>query len=87
MKKELTIAEWKEIRAKAKEINTNLGELLELLSGNLNMQDYLKKWQAADKAFDNLRNDLNDIVCGKFPNLPDGEIRHIFYGSEEKNMP
>ena len=87
MKKELTLEQWIEIGNKAKEINTNLGELSMLLSGKLNMQDYLNKWQAADKAFDKLRSQLDDIVCGRFPNLPDGEITHIFYGTDEKVMP
>ena len=84
MKKELTIEEWIEIGNKAKEINTNLSELLNLLSGKLNMQDYLNKWRIADKAFNKLRNDLDNIVCDRFPNLADEEITHIFYGTDKE---
>ena len=87
MKKVLTLEEWNEIGTKAKEINRNLNELCTLLSGRLNLQDYYNKWQAAEKAFDNLRNELNNIVCSTFPNLPDGEITHIFYGTDKKLTP
>ena len=78
MKKELTLEQWTEIGNKAKEINTNLDELSTLLSGKLNLQDYHTKWCSAYKAFDKLRNELDLIVCDKFPNLPDLEIKHIF---------
>ncbi|HEY3373388.1 MAG TPA: hypothetical protein VGK10_21265 [Prolixibacteraceae bacterium] len=84
MKKVLTIAEWTEIGNKAKDINRNLNELCTLLSERLNLQDYYNKWKSADKAFDNLRSQLDDIVCDRFPNLPDREITHIFYGTDEK---
>ena len=84
MKKALNLEEWNEIGTKAKEINRNLAELCTLLSGRLYMQDYLNKWRGADKAFNKLRSQLDDIVCGKFTNLPDGEITHIFYGTDKE---
>ena len=83
MKKEITKEEWKEIGNKAKEINNGYFELFSLLKYKLPKVDYEKRWDAADKAFGKLRSHLDDIVCGKFLDLPDNEIIGIFYGDRK----
>lgn len=84
MKKELTIKEWKEIGIKAKEIRINLDELFTLLNEKLPHGQYLSKWKATDKAVDNMRNHLYDLVSAKFPNLPEKDILYTFFGTLEK---
>jgi hypothetical protein len=83
MKKELTLEEWKKIGDKTKEIRDKFNELSDLLRGRLPKIKYLKQYQSANKAFDVLRSHLDDIVCGKFKDLPDNEITSIFYGMKE----
>jgi hypothetical protein len=84
MKNEPTLEDWKEIGAKAKVVRNNLLDLMTLISGKLPKYQYLKKWDSADKAFDNLRSHLDDIVCNRFTDHPNDEIIHIFYGMDEK---
>ncbi len=83
MKKEMTIQEWKQIGEKAKEVQRNLMDLADLLKGKLSKTVYLNKWFAAEKAFGKLRSHLDDLVCNKFPNIPDREVTHIFYGDDK----
>lgn len=81
--KELSIEEWREIGKKAKEINRTQMDLLNLLSGKFPKSQYLDKWTSASKSFGKLRSHLDDIVCGKFKDLPDREVTSIFYGNDK----
>ncbi|MDD4070441.1 MAG: hypothetical protein PHF05_08355 [Candidatus Izemoplasmatales bacterium] len=82
MKNELTLEEWKEVGKKAKAVKNANHELSLILGKKFNKTVWEKQWFASDKSFGKLRSHLDDIVCGKFQDLPDNEITHIFYGDE-----
>lgn len=83
MSKELTLEEWKEIGQKAKSVHAANHELFLVLRDKFPKTVWEKKWFASDKSFGKLRSHLDDIVCGKFKDLPDHEITHIFYGDND----
>lgn len=82
MKNELTLEEWKEVGEKAKAVHNANHELFLILRERFNKTVWGKKWFASETSFGKLRSHLDDIVCGKFKDLPDNEITHIFYGDE-----
>ncbi len=84
MRKEPTIEEWKKIGAKAKEVRANLNELHMLLSDKLPLYQYENKLDNAEKAFGKLRTHLDNLVINRFPDHPDEEITHIFFGIDER---
>ena len=84
MKKEMTLQEWKKVGEKAKGIQRGLMDLAGMLENKLPKTTYSNKLRSAKKAFGELRSHLDDMVCGKFLDMPNREITHIFYGKKEE---
>jgi len=82
MKKELTKEEWVEMGKKAKAVYNANREFSWILEEMLPKKVWEEKWIASDKAQGRLRSHLDDIVCGKFKDLPNYEICTIFYGDK-----
>ncbi|MFA6417071.1 MAG: hypothetical protein WCW61_02660 [Patescibacteria group bacterium] len=80
---ELSLEEWKIIGDATKEVIKANNKLFSVLKEKLPKMFWEKKWFVSENSFGSLRSHLDDIICGKFLDLPDREVTSIFYGTEE----
>ena len=85
MRKELTLEEWIAIGNKTKEVIKVHQELFNLLAKKLSKTHFFDKWLLAEESFNKLRSHLDNIVCGKFVDLPNRKVTNIFYGKDKDN--